>query len=217
MFQFNRNYFDLKSAIFIPQYKLEVLPGFAVTCEEYQGGLMLCLDAQHRMLRTQTVYDLLIELKSIARDRYKEEAYKLILGSSVLTRYNTKNYIIDEIMWDGSPLDTFQTSTGQSITYIDYYKNQHNLIIKDHHQPLLLHKQKLKKGGPKDQGEERLVCLIPELCHLTGLTDQMRADFKVMQSVAQHTRLTPPQRMRALQVYMKQVNENADAKKILSD
>ena len=26
----------------------------------------------------------------------------------------------------------------------------------------------------------RLLCLVPELCMLTGLTDAMRADFKIM-------------------------------------
>ena len=36
--------------------------------------------------------------------------------------------------------------------------------------------------------------LIPELCNMTGLTDQMKADFRVMKDVAQFTRVTPNQR-----------------------
>ena len=39
-----------------------------------------------------------------------------------------------------------------------------------------------------------MIYLIPELCRLTGLTDQMKADFKVMKDVAQFTRVTPTQR-----------------------
>ena len=39
-----------------------------------------------------------------------------------------------------------------------------------------------------------MIYLIPELCSLTGLTDQMKADFKVMKDVAQFTRVTPTQR-----------------------
>ena len=38
------------------------------------------------------------------------------------------------------------------------------------------------------------ILLVPELCNLTGLTDTMRADFKVMKDVAQFTRVTPTQR-----------------------
>ena len=40
----------------------------------------------------------------------------------------------------------------------------------------------------------KTILLVPELCNLTGLTDQMRADFKVMKDVAQFTRVTPTQR-----------------------
>ena len=38
------------------------------------------------------------------------------------------------------------------------------------------------------------IALVPELCNMTGLTDQMKADFKVMKDVAQFTRVTPTQR-----------------------
>ena len=30
------------------------------------------------------------------------------------------------------------------------------------------------------QGKPGLVCLIPELCYITGLTDAVRQDFRVM-------------------------------------
>ena len=40
----------------------------------------------------------------------------------------------------------------------------------------------------------KTIALVPELCSLTGLTDHMRADFKVMKDVALFTRLTRTQR-----------------------
>jgi aubergine-like protein len=43
-------------------------------------------------------------------------------------------------------------------------------------QPLLIHKD--RKTGNE-------VALIPELCQLTGLTDAMRADFRLMKDLAQ--------------------------------
>ena len=43
-----------------------------------------------------------------------------------------------------------------------------------------------------------MIYLIPELCTLTGLTDQMKADFKVMKDVAQFTRITPTQRQEVI-------------------
>lgn len=44
--------------------------------------------------------------------------------------------------------------------------------------------------------------LVPELCYLTGLTDEMRSDFKVMKDVATYTRVSPNQRQLALNTFI---------------
>ena len=59
-------------------------------------------------------------------------------------------------------------------------------------QPLLIHRPKVK--GISEATVERIVKLVPELCFMTGMTDAMRADFKIMKEVGAFTRLTPPQR-----------------------
>ena len=46
---------------------------------------------------------------------------------------------LDEIEFDRSPLDTFETSDGNKISFVDYYKKTHDIEIKDHQQPLLVH------------------------------------------------------------------------------
>ena len=51
-----------------------------------------------------------------------------------------------------------------------------------------------------------MIYLIPELCTLTGLTDQMKADFKVMKDVAQFTRVTPTQRQEVSSTVQCQAN-----------
>ena len=48
----------------------------------------------------------------------------------------------------------------------------------------------------------KTIALVPELCNLTGLTDQMKADFKVMKDVAQFTRVTPTQRQKVRLTYL---------------
>lgn len=37
-------------------------------------------------------------------------------------RYNNKTYRIDDIAWDKNPESTFQSYTGEEMTYTDYYK-----------------------------------------------------------------------------------------------
>jgi aubergine-like protein len=61
------------------------------------------------------------------------------------------------------------------VSYAEYYKTRYNENISDMNQPLLIHKD--RKTGNE-------VALIPELCQLTGLTDAMRADFKLMKDLA---------------------------------
>lgn len=50
-----------------------------------------------------------------------------------------------------------------------------------------------------------LVHLVPELCYITGLTDTMRSDMKVMKDVAQYTRISPAQRHMSLKKFISNV------------
>lgn len=60
-----------------------------------------------------------------------------------------------------------------------------------------------------DQGQLKLIMLIPELCYMTGLTDEMRSDFRVMKEIAQHTRLSPTARQECLVKFVRNVNGGA--------
>lgn len=210
-----RNYFDPHHTRLIPQHKLEVLPGYAVAVDEYEGGVMLCLDTQHRIMRTENVLEAMVNLRLMSKQQFKEAAFKSLVGTTVLTRYNNKTYKIDDIMWDSNPKATFETHDGRSISYIQYYKSQYNIDIVDIEQPLLLNKQ--TKKGQNLEEIDRYICLVPELCYLTGLTDEMRSDFKVMKDVSMYTRVTPNQRLSALRTFLDNVENTPEAKQILSN
>ncbi|KAJ8911083.1 hypothetical protein NQ315_000543, partial [Exocentrus adspersus] len=214
--QMGRNYFDTEHKYLIPQHKLEVFPGFAVSVDELEDGLLLCLDTQHRVLRTENAYELLNVLRCSDPRKFKELATSNIIGSCIFTRYNNKTYTVDDIAWDMTPQDTFPTRDGGSTSFIDYYKNQYNIVINDVNQPLLINRKNVKVSGSPDK-VERMVCLIPELSYLTGLTDTMRSDFRVMKDVAQYTRVTPNQRMAALRTYLSNVNKSEKAQQILNE
>ena len=117
---------------------------------------------------------------------------KALLGAVILTRYNNRCYRVDDIDWDMSPSSKFQDHNGRETSFIEYYKKQYNISIKDPKQPMLISRSKRKTAQEDDV--PKLIALVPELCNLTGLTDQMKADFRVMKDVAQFTRVTPNQR-----------------------
>ena len=58
MVQMNKNFYDPSEAHMVPQHKLEIWPGYVTAVQEYEGVLMLNLDVSHKVLRTQTAYDL---------------------------------------------------------------------------------------------------------------------------------------------------------------
>lgn len=54
-----RQSFNPEVARNIQQHQLEVWPGYVTAINEYEGGLKLCLDIKHRVMRTQTIRDLM--------------------------------------------------------------------------------------------------------------------------------------------------------------
>lgn len=210
----NRNYYDPVSAHAIRQHNLSVWPGYVTAVDKYEGGLLLQCDLSHRVLRTETVRDLLLSLRKKGGD-LKTEAEKALLGVSVLTRYNNMSYKIDDIAWDKSPKDTFVNARGERMSFAEYYKKQYQITIQDEQQPLLINRP--RKKGMSEIEADRIICLVPELCLMTGLTDAMRADFKVMKDVAAITRVTPQARFEAIGKFIKRVKENPEAYKLLTD
>ena len=89
-----------------------------------------------------------------------------------MTFYNKKTYRIDEISDDQTPLSTFHyRKEDREITYVEYYKMRYQVEIRDTHQRLLISRPTRRDIN---RGEDRPIYLIPELCGMTGMTDEMR-------------------------------------------
>lgn len=69
------------------------------------------------------------------------------------------------------------------MTLIEFYKKVYQIDIKDKGQPLIVFKPYRKS--------KISLYLIPELVHMTGLTDKEKANGKVMCEVAKSTKLDP--------------------------
>jgi aubergine-like protein len=211
MVEIKRNYYDPTAKMMVPAHKLEIWPGYVNRVTETDGGLMLICDTRNKVLRKETAYDV---IKDVQRKGGKLlEMEKALIGSVVMTEYNkASTYKIEDIDFDKSPLSTFTMYSGEEISFKDYYAKFYKLPIKDDKQPLLIHREK-----KKFQGEEqiRIICLIPELCRMTGLTDAMISDFRVMKDVAVHTRVTPEQRQNSLKKFLKNVSGNPECMELL--
>lgn len=141
--EFGRSCYDKDKRILIPEFKLEIWPGYITTIDEYENGLFMCCEVSHRILRVQTVLQIMTEImgqKSKTNDNdSKQEIMVALLGSTVITHYNRKTYRIDDIDFTMTPLSKFEQH-GTEISYVDYYKKMYDIEIKNISQPMLITK-----------------------------------------------------------------------------
>ncbi|CAK1555842.1 unnamed protein product [Leptosia nina] len=210
--RFGRQHFNNHAAIQIPQHKLEVWPGYVTAVDEYEGGLMLTLDSTHRVLRTETVLSVIKRAAQEVGANWKRVVADELIGSSVMTNYNKKLFRVDAIDDTITPRSTFEKKVDGkevAISYIDYYKNNYGISIMDWDQPMLISRDTKTVAGKE---VDYMICLVPELCSLTGLSDNQRSNFRLMKDVATYTRITPNQRHSAFKKYISSVLSNETAK-----
>ena len=106
-----------------------------------------------------------------------------------------KTYRIDDILWDENPTKSFERKNGEFETFIAYYERRYGKTLRDGKQPLLVSMPTVKE---KRDGPSGPVKLIPELCFMTGLSDEQRADFDLMKAMGDYTRQDPPKRVQTL-------------------
>ncbi|KXJ16819.1 Piwi-like protein 1 [Exaiptasia diaphana] len=206
MNQVGRQYYYTRHAIAVNQYNLEIWPGYSTSILKHECGVLLGADVSHKVLRKETVLAFLYDLYKSNQRNFHEIAAKKLVGEIVLTRYNNKTYRIDDISWDERPHHTFSTGRGE-ISYVDYYAKHYEKQITDMEQPLLIHRPKKIPG--KKYIEQ--IKLLPELCFITGLSDDMRNDFNLMKDLAKHTRIAPKERCEQLMKFIGEINGHAEA------
>ncbi|TMS03926.1 Piwi-like protein 1 [Larimichthys crocea] len=209
MQQIGRNYYNPQDPLDIPVHKLTIWPGYSTTILRYESSIMLCIDQSHKVLRSETVLDFMVNLRhQFGNQRFPDICAKELIGLIVLTKYNNRTYRIDDIAWDHTPTNTFSRRDTE-ISFKNYYKNQYGLDITDDNQALLV--SHVKRLGPAGAPPPGPAMLIPELCYLTGLTQKIRADFTIMKALDSHTKLSPEAREGGVNRFINNIQRNTDA------
>ena len=207
-----RDYFDPGAKIVMANHKLELWPGYQTSIRQHEDSMLLCCEISHKVLRTDTVYEQIQNIVKRGGTNVRRDCEKLLLGTIVMTRYNNKTYRIDDINWDMTPSDSFKYKDRQ-ITFAQYYTEKYNKSIRDMKQPLMTCLPSLRE---RREGQGPTI-LIPELCNMTGLSDEQRANFNLMKDMAAYTRQDPKKRVASLKAFSKRINENPETKKWLDD
>ena len=229
MTRIGQHYYSSLRQVDIPNHSLQVWPGYTTAVHEYEGGLFLVIDVAHKILRSQTCHSYMNDLYAQhGRDmaEFKRQVSIGLIGSIVLTKYNNKTYRIDDIMWDETPTSQFSLNrNNELISYIDYYKKQYDISINDPRQPMLINRAKRAK---KEQGTGEtaptaepaasdIICLVPELCFLTGLSEAVKNDMHLKKDLAVFTRLMPNQRIEQLNFLLNSIRQKPEALKQITN
>ncbi|XP_037360533.1 piwi-like protein 4 [Talpa occidentalis] len=210
LYQIGRNFYDPSEPVDIPQHKLSLWPGFAVSVSRFESQLLLRADVSYKVLRNETVLESMAGLRlSAGESGFTQACERQLVGLVVLTRYNNRTYRVDDIDWSVRPTHTFRRRDGAELSYVEYYRQQYDIRVSDLDQPVLV--SRLKSKRPEDL-EPRLAHLLPELCFLTGLGGQATADFHMMKAVAEQMRLSPLERQQRLARLADNLQRNKEAR-----
>ena len=72
---------------------------------------------------------------------------------------------------------TFDKKDGSKVSFKDYYQERYNITVNNMNQPMLI---SMPKDKDKRRGDLQAVKIIPELTHMTGITDEQRANYQMM-------------------------------------
>ena len=200
--QLKKNFFNPKAVRTINEgVEVEVWCGFNPTISLFENQILLNLSIVNRVIRTETALDL---LNNVCKEsgNSKEAIDSAFKGLTVVTRYNgDKTFTIEGIDLEKNPNDKFETKDGL-VSYAEYYQKKYNKKVNPT-QPLLVHKDR----------KNNVIHLIPELCFLTGLTDEMRANFKLMSKMAEITKGNPKVKVEESLSLLKSIKENEQCQK----
>jgi len=97
--------------------------------------------------------------------------------------------------------DTFETKNGP-ITFVNYYAARADTRITIMGQPLL--RARTSVHNPRE------ILLVPELCNLTGLTEEMKTNYQLTGALKQHLFAEPSKRVSQLRGFMSRLIQNQE-------
>ncbi|KYQ88959.1 hypothetical protein DLAC_11817 [Tieghemostelium lacteum] len=183
-----RQYYDSRHKKEIPNYKIEIWPGFFTSIGATQSGNSLLIDVAHKIVRTTTILDKINEMK---QNRHSNDSINNAIASGiVITKYNNKTYRVSQIKWGMRVTDKMASDNPQS--FLSYYQQHYTKVqITDKNQPML--EVKVKRAG-----QFQLIYLVPELSYLTGLDDEITSNRHLMMDLAKVKFVSPGDRKKQL-------------------
>lgn len=200
-----RKLFDPSKATTIDQ--LEIWPGYATTFVQNAHLSLLNIDSTSKVITNLSVLDFMNKVKQQSGGNLEDALNAELTGKSVLTVYNRRIYRIDAVVLNKTAADTFILDDGREVTFQAYYQDKYKVSFSAG-QPLLKH---------VDKRTQKEILLIPELCVMTGLNDQQRADRGLMTRMSDLINPPAPEKLARAQALINTLTTQEQTKKFIAD
>ena len=170
---------------------MKIWPGYLTSIRQHEEQLLLGVEIIFKVLRGDTALDVMAKIRQQGGDfRVRKKCFSFnvqyltrflslqaackaeLEGKVVMTAYNKRTYRIDDIDFEKNPKTKFNLrKENRDVSYLDYYRSRYNVTIRSESQPMLISRPTRKD---KNRGDDEPIFLVPELCGMTGLTDDMR-------------------------------------------
>jgi aubergine-like protein len=200
---------------------LSMIRGYKTATNTYDGNRILVnLESVHKLMQRRNVFQIMSSIRDQKPANLREALKSELIGKLVITNYNKRIYRIEDVRFDLKPTDTFTDKRdNREISYLEYFKTRHNEIILEVNQPMLQVVPNNKRGrnerGNEDQSKE--ILLVPELCNITGLTEQQRTDNRLKMDLIRSSQVSPADRVSQMRAFLGKFHANVDICNLLKE
>eukprot|EP01133_Synstelium_polycarpum_P002461 gene2461-2798_t len=194
-----RQYYNSKLKTKIQNTNLEVWPGYFTSINHIEKGVSLLADLSSKVVRTESVLSFIEKgFQDRLTDRAVEES---LVGKIVITKYNNRTYRVASIDFKMNPKSTFE-SKGVTTSFERYYReNYPEHTIRDMRQPLI-------STEVKSRGVKEIIYLVPELCFLTGISEEILSNYQIMSSLSNTTNIGATDRHQKLKSFVQSLADS---------
>lgn len=201
--------------------KAYLVAGYTTSVVNTERGMFLKLAYKNKFINGESCLEKInkIEKRYRSGEEIKQAIETAFTGKSVMANYgNYRIYQVIKVCFNLCPRDVkfkvrLSDNTFEEMNLVNYYKKQYNKTINENQ--LLFSCSKERNNKETEIPLEDLVYLIPELCVVTGMEDELRNDDKIKREMLMKTKLDAKTRVeKILQInsFLK-YNETSNNKK----
>jgi aubergine-like protein len=204
--QIGKKIFDPSSSQNMDMF--EIWPGFSTNIAFNANKCMLNIDLASKIITNSNVLVFMEKLRERSSHDMEAVLRKELVGKSIMTTYNRRFYRVDRIAFELNPTTLITLHDNTQITFIDYYMNKYEKKIFVLDQPLL---------ASMDHKAGKEVFLVPEMCVLTGLSEEQRSNRNLMTELDKIIKPEPGVRLQRSKGLIDAIKQNENTKAFMDE